>query len=61
LTLPPHEADAGGDQFTATSFLLANQVARRERGAPSFTDEQVNGWMAVDLPEKHSELDRSRI
>jgi hypothetical protein len=56
LALPPQEAHAAGDEFTATSFSLANQV--REAGAWSavFTDEQVNGWLAVDLPKKHPEL-----
>lgn len=56
LALPPEAAHEAGDEFEENSFALANDV--REEGAWSalFTDTQVNGWLAVDLPKNHPEL-----
>lgn len=56
LALPPQSADRAGDEFTQASFALANEVREAGRWSGVFTDEQLNGWLAVDLPTKHADL-----
>jgi hypothetical protein len=54
--IPPEAGDKAGDEFTATTVSLAGQARREGQWDAFFTDEQVNGWLAVDLPTKHPEL-----
>jgi hypothetical protein len=54
--IPVEEADKAGDEFTATTVSLAGQAKREGEWSALFTDQQVNGWLAVDLPTKHPEL-----
>jgi len=54
--IPEAEADKAGHEFTATTVSLAGQVRREGDWSALFTDAQVNGWLAVDLPQKHPEL-----
>jgi hypothetical protein len=56
LSVPPADADKAGDEFTATTVSLASQVRREGEWSALFTDAQVNGWLATDLPAKHPEL-----
>jgi hypothetical protein len=55
LTDPP-KAAAAGDELERHATALVSDVKRPgERWEAIFTDEQINGWLAVDLVEKYSE------
>lgn len=56
LVLAPHVAEKAGDEFTEQSFELANRVRDIGKWSALFTDEQVNGWLATEMPQKHPEL-----
>lgn len=56
LSMPSAVAEKAGDEFTATTVSLASQARREGEWSALFTDAQVNGWLATDLPAKHPEL-----
>src|SRR6478672_4361909 len=45
------QAEKGG-QFERTALDLHNQLQHFGRWEASLTQEQVNGWLAIDLPSK---------
>jgi hypothetical protein len=45
-----------GDQMEQTVLDVHNQSRQIGRWEAEFTDEQLNGWLAVDLPAKFPEL-----
>ena len=56
LELPPQQAEAAGEEFAASTLELSNRVRLAGIWSAQFTDEQVNGWLATEMPEKHPEL-----
>ncbi|MCE9606935.1 MAG: hypothetical protein K8U03_18785 [Planctomycetia bacterium] len=56
VAMPETHADKASDEFTAGAFALANDVEKEGSWSSVFTDEQINGWLAVDLVEKHPNL-----
>jgi hypothetical protein len=56
VELPPAQADAAGDEFAKNTLTLANEVREAGEWSALFTDEQVNGWLAAELPLKHPDL-----
>ncbi len=48
---PARQAEAG-DRLEKQVLDLRNEVRRDGHWEAVFTDEQINGWLAVDLPEK---------
>jgi len=49
-------ADRNRDDFTDRALALAGDVKKEGDWSSVFTDEQINGWLAVDLVEKHPTL-----
>lgn len=56
LVLEPQVAEQAGNEFTEQTFELANRVRDFGKWSALFTDEQVNGWLATEMPQKHPEL-----
>jgi hypothetical protein len=56
LVLEPQAAEKSGNEFTEQTFELANRVRDIGKWSALFTDEQVNGWLATEMPQKHPEL-----
>jgi hypothetical protein len=54
LTLPNSELDKWGDEFETLALQLSNQVRRPGPWSVEFSENQLNGWLAVDLPNKFS-------
>ena len=52
LEFEPEEADKAGDQLEQQVVQLHNDVQHGESWELQLTDEQINGWLATDLPEK---------
>jgi hypothetical protein len=50
--LTPQKQKEIGRQLERQAAELHNDVRREGRWEAAFTDEQVNAWLAVDLPEK---------
>ncbi len=50
--LTPQKQKEIGRQLERKAAELHNQARREGRWEATFTDEQVNAWLAVDLPEK---------
>ncbi len=53
LVMPPAAAEKAGDEFSDQAFALANDAKQEGAWSALFTDEQINGWLATDLKEKH--------
>ena len=49
---PAAQRQAGDEMFRRATALLSD-VKTQDRWEALFTAEQINGWLAVNLPEKH--------
>jgi hypothetical protein len=45
---------AAGQEFERQSFALHNALRRRGHWSARFTENEINGWLAAELPEKFS-------
>jgi hypothetical protein len=52
LVNEPEQQEAAGDQLERHVLQLHNEARRAGQWQAVFTDEHINGWLAVDLPEK---------
>lgn len=52
LTIEPQRQAVAGDELERQALELNNQVRRPGEWFARFTTEQINGWLANDLPEK---------
>src|SRR5262245_26734264 len=52
LAAPPETQAAAGQALERQAATLNNQVRRPGRWEARFTQDQINGWLAVDLPKK---------
>lgn len=52
LAAPPKIQAAAGDELERQALALNNQVRRPGRWEARFTQDQINGWLAADLPRK---------
>ena len=52
LTTPPDLLDQQGQEFESRIFDLQHESHDRGEWQAVFTEGQVNGWLATDLPEK---------
>lgn len=52
LLLPPDELDAAGKEFESRVFELQNAMHEPGEWQTEISAEQINGWLASDLPEK---------
>jgi hypothetical protein len=56
LELPAVAAAAQGDQLEREVIAVQNAIRRDEAFEFHVTADQINGWLASDLPEKHAGL-----
>jgi hypothetical protein len=52
LAAPPETQAAAGQALERQAASLNNQVRRPGRWEARFTQDEINGWLAVDLPKK---------
>ncbi|MEX2176177.1 MAG: hypothetical protein WD872_17580 [Pirellulaceae bacterium] len=52
LAKRPVEQKAAADQLERKVLQLHNEIRRSGRWEARFSQEQINGWLAADLPEK---------
>ena len=52
LSVEPEKQAEAGDELEREALELNNQVRQEGRWVAHFTDKQINGWLASDLPEK---------
>lgn len=53
---PVESQQAASDQFLSNVSATVSQAQRPGAWRTEFTEEQVNGWLAFDLPRNHPEL-----
>jgi hypothetical protein len=56
LQAPPAQQEQMGDQMERAALDLHNNVRHDGRWQATFTADQVNGWLAADLPQKFPRL-----
>lgn len=56
LEASQQQHEIAGDELEKNVLELRNEVRREGRWEVEFTDKQINGWLAVDLPKDFSEL-----
>jgi len=56
VAMPETHADRLADKFTDQALALAGDVKKEGSWSSVFTDEQINGWLATHLVEKHPTL-----
>ena len=56
VQLDPVEAKAASDELLAGATALASEARKEGQWSALFTSEQINGWLAVDLPQNFPEV-----
>lgn len=56
LAASPKQQELAGEELEKNVLELRNEVRREGRWEVEFTDAQINGWMAVDLPKDFPDL-----
>jgi len=56
LQAPPQQQAAAGDELERQVLDLRNDLRNEGRFDVEFTHDQINGWLAADLPEKFPQL-----
>jgi hypothetical protein len=56
LAASPSEASQQGDQFERAALALHNSAQHTGRWELSFSADEINGWLATDLPAKFPRL-----
>lgn len=54
MAVEPAVQQAGSDQMLQRSTALVSDAKKAGRWQALFTEEQINGWLAVDLVQNHS-------
>ena len=52
LLVEPSQYEEAGDELEKNVLDLRNEVQHIGRWEATFTDDQINGWLAVDMPKK---------
>ena len=52
IAMPAATQQAAGEALERNVLALHNEVRDGGQWSAVFTDEQINGWLAADLPEK---------
>lgn len=55
LAKPVEAQRLESDECVAQAAALASTVRKKSTWSGTFTEEQINGWMAVDLAENHAQ------
>jgi len=56
VAVSPEVQKEASDQLLSTASALASAARRQGAWSAELTDEQINGWLAVDLPVNHGDL-----
>jgi hypothetical protein len=56
MAVQPSVLREAGQELNSRAAALVNEVQRDEPWQAHFTEDQLNGWLAFDLPEKHAHL-----
>jgi hypothetical protein len=56
VAIPAAEQHVAGEALERNILALHNSASDAGRWSATFTDEQINGWLAADLPEKFPDL-----
>ncbi len=56
VAVAPAQQKEAGQQFERNLLAMHNDLQQGGRWKRVFTDRQINGWLAVDLPEKFPDL-----
>ncbi len=56
LQADPQQQTQASEQMVAQAMQLSNRLRYDPRWEAQFTQEQINGWLAVDLPQNHPDL-----
>lgn len=52
LKIDAEDYASAGEELEIEALELRNQIVSEDQWNATFTDEQMNGWLAVDLPNK---------
>jgi hypothetical protein len=55
IAAPPPDQAQASDDLVRGALALVSQARKSGEWSATFTEEQVNGWMAVDLVENHAQ------
>lgn len=56
MAVQPSALRQAGQEFTSRATALVNDVCHDEPWQALFHEDQINGWLAYELPEKHAHL-----
>jgi hypothetical protein len=56
MKIEPQHQEEAGDALEQSVLELSNETRQPGHWEATFTDEQINGWLAVDLPEKFASV-----
>lgn len=56
LQADPQQQTQASEEMVAQAMQLSNRLRYDPRWQAEFTQQQINGWLAVDLPENHPDL-----
>lgn len=56
LATPPETLERGSNELVEQATALVNNIHRQGDWQTLFTADQVNGWLAVDVPKNHPHL-----
>lgn len=56
VAMSPAQQRQAGEEFERNVLALHNSLQESGRWERTFTDSQINGWLAVDLPQKLPDL-----
>lgn len=56
LEIDPQQAQRQSDALLSKAATLVSEVQQRRSWSMTFTEEEINGFLAVDLVEKHADL-----
>lgn len=56
MEVEPEVLRLAGRELSSRATALVNDAQQGEPWQAQFTEDQINGWLAYDLPEKHGDL-----
>ena len=56
MTIEPAQQEEAGDVLEQSVLELSNETRQPGQWEATFSDEQINGWLAVDLPPKFASI-----
>ncbi|MEK6238959.1 MAG: hypothetical protein N2C14_29950 [Planctomycetales bacterium] len=56
LSVPSETLEQGSDEMVAKTTALISLAKRKGRWEAVFTEQEINGWLGVDLPRKHHDF-----